>query len=73
MTLLTIIASIITGIVVGGWLAMVAASAAISRSQQHMEKRVRYWQARAREAHAADQAELQPAAPDYWPQALADR
>lgn len=73
MTLLTIIASIITGIIVGGWLAMVAASAAMSRSQERMEKRVRYWQTQAREAHPPSEAELQPATPDYWPGALAGK
>jgi ABC-type lipoprotein release transport system permease subunit len=81
MTLLTIIASIITGTIVGGWLAMVVASAAMSRSQEHMEKRVRYWQAQAQaraqtqaqEVHKAGHAELQPGAPDYWPRVLAGK
>ena len=68
-TLVTIIASVITGVIVGCWLTMVVATAAMSRSQQHMENKVRYWQARARarRAVAAELAELEPAVPDYWP------
>ena len=70
-TLLIIIASVVTGVIVGWWLTMVIATAAMSRSQEHMEKRVRYWQAQARRARAADEAEREPATPDYWPGALA--
>jgi hypothetical protein len=69
-TMLIIIASIITGTIVGCWLMLVVATAAMSRSQQHMEKRVRYWQAQARQARAADEARREPATPDYWPAAL---
>jgi uncharacterized membrane protein (DUF106 family) len=68
-TLVTIIASVITGVIVGCWLTMVVATAAMSRSQQHMENKVRYWQARARRAVAAELTELEPAVPDYWPDA----
>jgi hypothetical protein len=46
---------------------MVVASAAMSRSQQHMENKVRYWQDRTRLARAADLADREPAVPDYWP------
>jgi hypothetical protein len=70
-TLLIIIASVVTGVIVGGWLTLVIATAAMSRSQEHMEKKVRYWQARARRARAADEADREPATPDYWPGALA--
>jgi hypothetical protein len=70
-TLLIIIASIITGTIVGCWLTLVVATAAMSRSQEHMENKVRYWQVRARQARAADEADRQPAIPDYWPGALA--
>jgi hypothetical protein len=70
-TLLTIIASVITGTIVGCWLTMVVASAAMSRSQQHMENKVRYWQDRTRLARAAELADREPATPDYWPGALA--
>jgi outer membrane lipoprotein SlyB len=66
-TLVTIIASVITGVIVGCWLTMVVATAAMSRSQQHMENKVRYWQARARRPVAAELPELEPAVPDYWP------
>jgi len=69
MTLLIIIASIITGTIVGTWLTLVIATAAMSRSQEHMEKRVRYWQQRARMARVAEEHER--LTPDYWPGALA--
>ena len=68
-TLLIISASVITGVIVGCWLTMVVATAAMSRSQQHMQDKVRYWQARARRTVAADVPELEPAVPDYWPRA----
>lgn len=70
-TLLIIIAPVITGTIVGCWLTLVVATAAMSRSQQHMENKVRYWQGRVRQARAADRADRQPAIPDYWPGALA--
>ena len=57
MTLVIIIASIITGTVVGCWLTLVIATAAMSRSQEHMEKKVRYWQERARLARVAEEHE----------------
>jgi hypothetical protein len=69
--MLIIIGSVVTGIIAGGWLTLVIATAAMSRSQQHMEKKVRYWQAQARRARAADEADREPATPDYWPGALA--
>jgi hypothetical protein len=69
-TLLIIIASVITGVIVGCWLTLVVATAAMSRSQEHMEKKVRYWQAQVRRARAADHAEREPTAPDYWPEVL---
>jgi uncharacterized membrane protein (DUF106 family) len=68
-TMLIIIASVVTGVIVGWWLTMVVATAAMSRSQEHMEKKVRYWQAQERRARAADRAEREPSAPDYWPAA----
>lgn len=69
-TMLIIIASVITGLIVGWWLTMVVATAAMSRSQEHMEKRVRYWQAQEARARAADNAGREPSMPDYWPVAL---
>jgi hypothetical protein len=67
-TMLIIIASVITGIIVGGWLTLVIATAAMARSQQYMEKRVRFWQAQARAA--ADEPAMEWARPDYWPGTL---
>jgi hypothetical protein len=72
-TLLIIIASSITGIAVGWGLTLVVASRAMSRSQEHMEKKVRYWQARAGQPRGAGQAGREPTTPDYWPGALTDR
>jgi len=70
MMLVIITASAITGIIVGWWLCSAGAAAAISRSQPHMEKRVRYWQAQARAPLAeADRLEMESAVPNYWPRA----
>ena len=67
-SLLIISASIITGIIVGGWLTLVIAAAAMSRSQEHMEKKVRFWQEQARRTRAADGwPEYERITPDYWP------
>ena len=52
MSLAIIGASIVTGVIAGWWLCLVVASAAMSRSQQHMQERVRYWQDRAFAARA---------------------
>jgi hypothetical protein len=71
LSLLIISASIITGIIVGGWLMLVIATAAMSRSQEHMQKKVRFWQEQARVARAADGwPEYERITPDYWPDAL---
>jgi hypothetical protein len=71
LSLLIISASVITGIIVGGWLTLVIATAAMSRSQEHMEKKVRFWQDQARLARAADGwPEYERITPDYWPGAL---
>lgn len=40
-------ASIITGIIIGGWLMAGAATAAMSHSQRPMQRKVGYWQERA--------------------------
>jgi hypothetical protein len=70
MTLVIITASVITGVFGGWWLCLVVATTAMSRSQQHMEKRVRYWQAQVRAPRAgADEWEMESAVPSYWPQA----
>jgi hypothetical protein len=45
MTALVAAASLIVGLLAGWWLTMLAATAAISRSQERMQEKVRYWQA----------------------------
>jgi hypothetical protein len=72
MTLLTIAASVFTGIIVGGWLTLIVAYAAMSRSQEHMQKKVRYWQEQARLARLSEHwAEYEQTAPaDYRSGAL---
>jgi hypothetical protein len=71
MTLLIIAASIVTGIIVGGWLMMVIATAAMSRSQERMQKKVLYWQEQARLARLAEYwAEYEQTTPDYRTGAL---
>jgi hypothetical protein len=73
LSLLIISASVLTGIIVGGWLTMIIAHAAMSRSQEHMEKKVRFWQGEARLARAADGwPEYERITPDYWPGARTD-
>jgi len=47
----------ITGMAVGWVLALITASAAMSHSQQRMQRKVRYWQAEAALARAQVQAE----------------
>jgi len=44
------LASVITGLIVGWWLTLTAATAAMHRSQARMQRRVRYWQAEAERA-----------------------
>lgn len=61
VTLLIIIASTVTGIIVGCWLTLVIATAAMSRSQEHMQKKVRYWQAQAGAAWQGDYADRETA------------
>ena len=51
------VASFITGGVVGWLLAMIAASAAMSFSQERMQRKVRYWQAETALARAQAKAE----------------
>jgi hypothetical protein len=70
MTLLIIIASVATGFILGCWLTMAIATTAMARSQQHMEKRVRYWQAQVADPEI-DAGATGQAAPDYWPESSA--
>ena len=68
LPLLMISASITTGIIVGGWLTLVIAAAAMSRSQEHMERKIRFWQEQARLSRAADGwPEYERITPGYWP------
>jgi hypothetical protein len=71
MTTLIIVAAIATGLLVGWWLTLTVAAAAMSRSQSRMQRKVRYWQAEARRAKAqAEQlsraALEQLVAPEKW-------
>jgi hypothetical protein len=52
VTAIIFIIAVGTGTVVGWLLTMTTAAAAMSRSQAHMERKVRYWQAEANRAHA---------------------
>ena len=61
MTAVVAAASLIAGLLAGWWLTMVAATAAMSRSQERMQQKVRYWQAetaRARQREALPDQEL---------------
>ncbi len=55
MSVLIIAAAIVTGLVLGWWLTVTVAAAAISHSQARMQRKVRYWQAQARRAQAQEQ------------------
>jgi MFS superfamily sulfate permease-like transporter len=55
--LLTIIASIITGTIVGVWLTLVFATTAVSRSQERRQRKVHYWEEQAYQAYLARVAE----------------
>jgi hypothetical protein len=67
-TMLPLAAALVTGMFVGWVLTLVYANAAISRAQERMQRKVRYWQAEtscAREA--ADRLARQLAARDRCP------
>jgi len=58
-------AALISGLLLGGLLTRSYASSAISRSQERMQRKIRYWQAEAARAReAADQTAQQLSAPD---------
>ena len=61
MTALMITAAIVTGLVVGWWVTLTVALAAMSRSQARMQRKVRYWQVEAGRAQAAAEQFTQPA------------
>jgi type II secretory pathway component PulJ len=71
MTALMIAAAIVTGLVVGWWVTLNVALAAMSRSQARMQRKVRYWQAEAGRAQAAAEQFTQTGieqlvAPEKW-------
>jgi type II secretory pathway component PulJ len=55
-------ASLIAGLLAGWWLTLIAATAAISRSQERMQRKVRYWQAETARARENDEPPKQEAA-----------
>jgi hypothetical protein len=53
MSTLMIAAAIVTGLFLGWWITLTVALAAMSRSQDRMQRKVRYWQTEAGRAQAA--------------------
>jgi hypothetical protein len=53
MTALVVVAGILTGAFAGGCLAMAVAFAVMSRSQERMQRKVRYWQGETARARLA--------------------
>ncbi len=52
MTAPMIAAAIVTGLVLGWWITVTVAAAAMSRSQARMQRKIRYWQVEASRAQA---------------------
>jgi hypothetical protein len=52
MTAFVVVAGILTGAFAGGCLAIAVAFAVVSRSQERMQRKVRYWQAETARARA---------------------
>jgi predicted benzoate:H+ symporter BenE len=70
MTAVIAAASLISGLLAGWWLTMTATTAAISRSQERMQEKVRYWQAEAARARGGEALpEPEATAWDRWPTA----
>jgi hypothetical protein len=64
MTALVVVAGILTGAFAGGCLALAATFAMVSRSQERMQRKVRYWQWEAtRSGEHSDDAEPPPEEP----------
>lgn len=64
MTVLVVVAGILTGAFAGGCLALAATCAVVSRSQERMQRKVRYWQWEAtRTSDHPDDAEPPPEVP----------
>lgn len=61
--MIALVAALGTGIFLGWLLTLVYATAAISRAQQRMQRKVRYWQA---EAAWAREKASQIAGRDHW-------
>ncbi len=70
MTALMITAAIVTGLVVGWWVTLTVALAAMSRSQARMQRKVRYWQVEAGRVQAAAEQFTQTAAEQFTQTAL---
>lgn len=69
MIAVIVMASIVTGVIVGWLLTMIIATAVISRSQERMQRKVRHWQAETARARAwADRLSQQAAAQGDSPQ-----
>ncbi|HUK69906.1 MAG TPA: hypothetical protein VLW50_14330 [Streptosporangiaceae bacterium] len=52
MVIPMIAGAIVTGLVLGWWITVTVAAAAISRSQARMQRKIRYWQDEAGRAQA---------------------
>ena len=52
VTVITAVFSIIMGLVLGWCITLIATSASVSRSQERMQRKVRYWQAETVRARA---------------------
>jgi hypothetical protein len=81
MTALIVVAGILTGAFAGGCLAMAATFAVVSRSQERMQRKVRYWQDETTRVRAgaqttarlADREPVPDPPPDRPAQPLPDR
>ena len=52
MVIPMIAGAIVTGLVLGWWITVTVAAAAMSRSQARMQRKIRYWQGEASRAQA---------------------
>jgi hypothetical protein len=70
ITVIGLLGALVTGLFAGWLVTSIYATAAISRHQQRLQRRVRYWQAETAAARyaAAHLASLH-ATPDGWPDA----
>ena len=78
VTAVTAVFSVIMGLVIGWCVTLIVTSASISRSQERMQRKVRFWQAETARARAeANQLAREvaareglPSGSDDWPRAL---